>query len=74
MYQRYESSVLDGFAEKLYQPAVVDRVKELLKVKVNAVSVAVIDDCLCLLQGLMRAPSRAEAEAASRELWLVYQA
>lgn len=63
VYQRYDSAVLDCLAKQLYQLAVVGRVKELFEVKVYAASIAVIDDFLRSLQGLVRAPSRSEAVA-----------
>ena len=50
------------------------RIKELLKVKVYAVFIAFIDDFLRLLQGLVRASSRAEPVTRFRELRFVYQA
>ena len=73
VYQRYDPAVFNLLAKKLYQLAVADRVKELLKVKVYAVFIAVINDFLRLLQSLMRAASRAEAVACFRELWFVHQ-
>ena len=74
MYQRYDPAVFDGLAQQLYQFAVADSVKELLKVKVYAAFIAAIDDFLRFLHGLVRAPSRAEAVARIRELRLIHQA
>ena len=74
VYQRYDPAVFDCLAKQLYQLAVINCVEELLKVKVYAVFIAVIDDFLRLLHRLVRAPSRAEAVACLREFRFVHQA
>ena len=74
MYQRYDPAVPDCLAEQLYEFAVADRVKELFKVKVYAVFIAVVDDFLRFLHGLVCAASRTEAVARIRELRFVHLA
>ena len=72
--ERHDTSVLDGVRKELNKLALVHRIKELLQVEIYTVHVAVVDDSLRALQGLVCAPARAETIAPVREFRLVHQA
>ena len=71
VYERDDSSVLDGTGKNLYQLAVTHCIKETLQIKVDYVNIAFRDNGLRFPQCLVAAALRTEAEAVVAELTLI---
>ena len=69
--QLQDTFVFDVFGQPGHQPIVVDGIEVLLQVKVHHPGLAAFYKTLRLPQGIVRAASRAKAEAGRRELRLV---